>query len=312
MEVDEVVAALAEAQHGAAARWQVRELGGDHRWVARRVARGEWQLATRRVLVRTGAPPTPEQTVAVAVLDAGPGAFASHRAAAWLWRLPSFRRPATDVVRPRAPGVTPSAGRLHRPRLDLVDHVVIVRGVPCASLPLTLFQLAGCEPFGRVAAVVDRVVTRSPAMLAALHELLPRYAERGRPGITTMRALLDERPVGARVPASGNERRFESLLDRAGEPPLERQVDVGGHSWLARADYRCRETGLLVEVQSELHHTSVTDVAHDARREAALLAAGHPKVLFIWEDQLWQRPWEVAPAVRAARAELRALRRRSA
>lgn len=305
-EVDDAVARLAAEQHGAVARWQLRPLGADRFWVRRRVAAGRMQVATDRVLLVPGAPGTPEQSLMIGVLDAGPGAAASHRSAAWLWRLPGYRRPGCEVVRPRPPGVPRSNASLHRPVLWLPEHRTVVRDVPAWSLPLVLFQLASVEPLGRMAVVVDRVITRSPAVLPALHRLLPVVARRGVPGITVMRTLLGERPVGSGVPPTGNERRFELLLHQAGEPPLERQVDVGGDVWIGRCDYRCRETGLLVEVQSELFHDSVTDRARDARRAAALLAAGHPKVLFIWEDQLWQRPWEVAPAVRAARAELRA------
>lgn len=312
MGVEAAVLELAAGQQGVVARRQVRALGGDRAWVARRVAAGRLTAITPRVLVVAGSAPTAEQALLVQVLDAGPDAFASHRSAAWLWRLPGYPRPGADVLVPRSPGVHPRAAARHRPRLWLPDHLTAVRAVPTVSLPLTVFQLAAVEPLGRMAVLVDRIVTRSPAVLGALHRLLPVVARRGVPGITTMRTLLAERPVGTVVPASGNERRFERVLAEAGETPLERQVDVGGDTWIGRCDFRCRETGLLVEVQSELFHTSVTDAAHDARREAALLAAGHPMVLFVWDDQLWQRPWEVVAAVREARAELRARRGRTA
>jgi very-short-patch-repair endonuclease len=155
-----------------------------------------------------------------------------------------------------------------------------------------------------MARVVDTVVTRSPAMLGALHRTLGELAAPGRNGITTMRTLLAERPIGITVPASGNEARFEHLCEKAGLRGFERQVDVGGHSWLGRCDYRRADVKLIVEVDSRLHHTSVTDKANDAARDAARLAAGWRKVLRIWDDDLWHRPSDVIEDLRATLLEL--------
>jgi very-short-patch-repair endonuclease len=159
----------------------------------------------------------------------------------------------------------------------------------------------------RLERLLDTVITKSPAMLPALHDMLDELGCRGRPGIAAMRRLLAERPRGTRVPASGLERRFERLLADAGEPPLERQVDVGGASWLGRVDYADRSLLLLVEIDSVLHHTSVSDQRRDAERDAALLSAGYRKVLRITEEDIWHRPWLAVGAVRNARRTLRRL-----
>jgi very-short-patch-repair endonuclease len=140
-------------------------------------------------------------------------------------------------------------------------------------------------------------------MLPALHDLLPELAARGRTGIANMRLLLDERPVGTAVAASGNEHRFEEVLRNAGICGFERQVDVGGHAWFGRCDYVRLGIRLIVEVDSRLHHTSVTDRANDAARDAALRAAGWT-VVRIWDDDLWQRPWDVVDRLRTVIAEL--------
>lgn len=297
---------LAERQHGLAARWQLTEIGLDRWWVRRAVASGGWELATRRVLRRAGGSATAEQALLIGVLDAGSGALASYRSSGWLWGLPRLDFHPNDVLRPNRPSQRQVDGSIHLPRLWLPGEATSVRGIPCVSLPLTLFQLAGVLPRGRTESLVDHVAARSPAVLARLHDLLPVVARRGRPGIAVMRELLADRPVGARVPESGNERRFESLLRRAGERSLERQVDVGGHSYVGRTDYRDAELPLLVEVQSGLHHSSLSDRRRDEARVAELLAAGYLEVLQIWDDMLWDRPWEVAPAVRAARERVRA------
>lgn len=307
MERDRQVEALAEEQHGLVARWQLRPLGVDRNLERRRVTAGRWTLEDQKVVRLAGAPRTPEQRLMVKVLAAGPDAVASHHAAAWLWSLPGFA-PSDEVIRPRRSYAGPGG---HRPRLELPDHHTLVRGVPCTSLPWTLFCLAGCLPMARTARLVDTVVGRSPAILRALHDLLPVLARPGRDGIRVMRALVEERPVGTVVPASGNERRFEQLMRNAGIGGFERQVDVGGHSWLGRVDYRRLDLRLVVEVDSRTFHTSVTDRAHDATRDAAMLAAGWRKVLRVWEEDLWHAPWTVVDTVRSAIAELSGVRNAS-
>jgi very-short-patch-repair endonuclease len=157
-----------------------------------------------------------------------------------------------------------------------------------------------------VRAICNAVVKKSPAMLTALHRMLPELAKSGRTGITTMRQYLADNPIGTKVPESGNEMRFEAVCRNAGIHGLERQVDVGGHSWLGRVDYLIRRLGLIIEVDSELHHESEADKARDAERDRQLLAAGFRKVLRIKTEDLWRRPWFVVEQVRAAIAELEA------
>lgn len=295
--IDAEVLALGELQHGAVATRQVRALGGTDQLVRRRASAGRWIRETSRVLRLAGAPRTPEQRLMIAVLHAGEGAVASHASAAWLWELPGFVA-GTAVTRPRPHGDRAALG--HRPVLLPPTQCTEVRGIPVTSLPRTIFDLAATLPIGRTARLVDTVVGRSPAMLAALHAMLEELACRGRPGIRSMRAVLDERPRRSGIPPTGLERRFEELCRNAGIHGLERQVDVGGHSWIGRADYLVRRVRLPIEIDSEAHHTSLSDKRHDARRDAEMRAAGWADVLRITEEDVWYRPWLAVEAVVAA------------
>ncbi len=100
-------------------------------------------------------------------------------------------------------------------------------------------------------------------------------------------------------PASDLEARFFALLVAAGLELPERQVDLGGDVWVGRVDYYFRRHHLVVEVDSERHHTSKLDVEADARRDAALRSAGF-RVLRIGEHQLLDRRGEVVAVVRRA------------
>lgn len=62
---------------------------------------------------------------------------------------------------------------------------------------------------------------------------------------------------------------------------------------------------MLVEILSRTYHSSLSDRLADEARFAAFRAAGFLEVVPVWEDQVWQRPWELVEAVRDARARAR-------
>jgi very-short-patch-repair endonuclease len=107
-----------------------------------------------------------------------------------------------------------------------------------------------------------------------------------------MRRLLAERAGAYDPPASNLEARLHAVATQAGVHSLVRQCDVGGADWIGRVDYLDRDRRLVVEVDSDLHHTSLLDEAADAARDAALAGAGYT-VVRIKEQDLWHRPDEV-------------------
>lgn len=173
-------------------------------------------------------------------------------------------------------------------------------------MALTVIELAGMPQHARrIARVIDTVDGRTPALLIALHELLPRVARRGKPGIRLMREILATRPPD-RVRLTGLERRFESVLAESGMTLPRRQVDIGGHSWIGRVDYYDDPIGVIYEVDSELHHTSRLDRLHDERRDAEAIAAGFNEVVRITEEDVWYAPHRVRAIVAATRRRYRA------
>lgn len=299
--------ALAELQHGVLADWQLRAMGLGRRWTRTWERRGRVVRLSPRVVALAGAPPTAMRRAAVGVFDAGPGALASHMTAAWLWRLPGFDLATIEVTSFRdAARRRQVVARVHRPKQLLPCHVTTIDGIPVTSLGRTIFDLAGRVSPVRTERLVDTVITRSPAMLASLHRTLEEIGCRGRPGTAVIRDLLNVRPIGTKVVASGLESRFERIMSRAGVVGLERQIDVGGHSWIGRVDFFDRALGLVIEIDSKAHHSSLVDTRLDTARDDALLAAGWGGVVRFDEYDLWHRPLDVIEAVRRARADLRA------
>ncbi|MGH9177338.1 MAG: hypothetical protein ACRD0N_02125 [Acidimicrobiales bacterium] len=307
MSLDDDLRALADQQYAVLARRQARALGATTPALRHRLRGPDWELVTHRVLRLVGAPRSARQQLMIGVLDAGPGSVVSHRAAAVLWRFPGFSLRTVEVSRPRsARGGEATSVVLHLPRFLPDWHLTERHGIPVTSVARTLFDLAGGIHPARLERLVDSVVARSPSTLQALARMLDELSERGRHGVAAMRSILQDRPKGYVPAASGLERRFERILAEAGEPPLERQVDVGGHEWVGRVDYVDRALRLLFEIDSDLHHTSLVDRAHDACRDERLRAAGWLDVIRLDEHNVWGAPAVVLASVRTARAWARA------
>jgi hypothetical protein len=163
----------------------------------------------------------------------------------------------------------------------------------------------------RMERMVDTAWSKRLVSGATMHDMLGELAQRGRPGIRVMRQVLASRGRDYVPPASGLESRVIQLLDKAGERPMRRQVDSGdGEGWIGRVDLRDDDLPFILEVQSERFHTSLIDRQLDAQRIERLRRAGFV-VAEVTDVQVWQRPAEVAEAVRDGRAQARLLAQRA-
>ena len=292
---------LIEAQYGVFSRAQARLHGVDRNELARLVRLGVIDVVTRRVLRVRGAPQSDVQGLLIRLLDAGPGSAGARGAAAWMWGVAGFPPGDFDVVRSRALTSRSSAGTDHWPRLLPAHHLTVVRGITVTTLARTIFDLAAVPRYApRLGRIIDSIHGKSPSILHALHEMLPELAQRGRGGITHMRRLLDERPLGT-IARTGLERRFEHTLSSAGLAVPRLQVDLGGHSWIGRVDYYDDPFKVIYEIDSAAHHTSLTDRRNDQLRDRAAIAAGFREVVRITEEDVWYDPPAVIRAVRDAR-----------
>jgi hypothetical protein len=305
MDINRVILEIAVRYHGLLPRAAARAAGIDWRAVVRRVGDGLLEELSPRVLRVAGTPRTDDQRVLAATLDVAGGAYASFETAAWLWRFPGFWLKHIEVTARRKQHRTSTLGFVHQPVRLLPHHVTVVNGIPVTSVARTIWDLASVIHPLRLARLIDTVCARSDEILPQLHRMLRELGGRGVPGTVIMRELLQSRPVGIRTVPSGYQARFEEIMADAGITGLRREVDFGGHSWIGRVDYKDDVTGALIEVDSALHHTSPTDVAADAQRDADALAAGFPEVLRIVAEELYPHPRIAVDQVRALRSRYR-------
>jgi len=185
---------------------------------------------------------------------------------------------------------------------------VVVRGVPTESALRAIWseadRYAGArrEDIGyeRIGRLLDEGHRLKVVTWAALHEMVAGIHQRGRGGTVIMRALAAERLPGTSVTESRMETQLEKLLADIGARPLVRQIVVGGHEPIGRADHRDPELPLAVETNSMQFHTTPSDQAADELRYRRLTEAGFT-VCVVWEDDLWSNPRGATDAVATAR-----------
>ena len=300
MGVDELdeVRALAAGQHGAVgvrqlvasgwSSWRIDDLCEHHGWIR----------VTSQVLRVAGAPETRAQRVSCAVLDVGPGAFLSHESAAAWWghRGSRLERPI-HVVTTRATKRRSSLARVHRVRRLDDRWVTDLAGVPVVRPELVALHLFADCHFQRAERIVESMWSQRLISGRSLASLLHDVGKRGRNGTAGLRLYVDARQGGYEPPDSGLETRVQQILGGAGIE-LRRQVDLGSaRHWSARVDFLLPDLGLVLEVQSEVHHSSLRDRDADRERIARLQGEGF-LVVEVTDEMVWTDPAAVLRAVR--------------
>ena len=303
MNPDELLRSLSGRQHGVIHRSQLVDAGIPKDVVLRRVAAGALEPLSAVVLQFAGAPVTSESRDMAAVLDVGPAGVLSHLSAARRWGLPVGAVDRPHVTGPRSHRRSVELAVIHEPRSLAPTHVTVIDGIPITTPARTVFDVAnlrGVHP-ERVERLLDGALSRGLTTLPRLRAVLSELPTRGRRGRVLMRSLIDDRADGT-VPVESNlEFRFASLARQAGIRSLERQVDLGdGSDWIGRVDFVDRAARLIIEVDGERFHSSLTDVDRDRRRQRRLERAGWTVVRFSDVD-VWHRGQSVVERLRAMR-----------
>lgn len=293
---------LAAAQHGVFSAPQADARGVDRHALQRWSRSGEIQRVGGLVWGFSGSSDSDQRTAMIQLLRHGPDGALALGSAAALWGMTGYRLLPAHVLRVRTTKRRQKGGRHTSTRFG-ERHVAVKDGLRATSPGRTLFDLAGREHPERIANLLDRSIGRGLVTIGVLQGLLVDLQGRGRPGIQTMRTLIDARSDTEYMPTGSNlERRFEWVLEGAGILGFERQVTLGdADGVIGRVDYLWRSARLVVEVQSALHHRTLTDQRRDANRLRRLRAAGW-FVLEVAEHDIWYEPDRVVLQVTEALA----------
>jgi very-short-patch-repair endonuclease len=242
-----------------------------------------------------------EQELLAAVLAAGPGAVASHRAAAWLWGLRELFVVEITIPVDRCvllPGVV-----VHRSTdLDRTGTTVR-RRVPVTDPMRTLVDLGAVAPARVVNDALEQGVSDRLMSIPGIERSLHLVARRGRRGAGVLRRILDDRALGDDVPDGVLEPRMARLLLEHGLPPavFQHSVRVGGRRF--RIDFAFPAVKLGIEVKGWKWHGSPEAMDAGFDREVMLIADGWIIISFSWRAVV-RRPRQVAAQIRAVLCRL--------
>jgi very-short-patch-repair endonuclease len=224
-----------------------------------------------------GAPVTPEQAIAAAVLAAGRGAMASHRSALRLIGVP---RPDEDPVDlmfvDRTRGLELEGVVRHRPR-DRLDLSPLRRlNIPCSNILRALCD-TGAVDAPSVPDAVQHVVVKGLASPRQLLAAVRVHSRRGRAGVPALRDalgewIIDDKPADRKLESAMSE-----LLARNGFPRAEFHARIAGYE----VDFWITDTPVVLECDGwEFHGVTRAQFERDRDRDAELVAAGYIPIHF--------------------------------
>lgn len=293
--VDQVVAELAERQHGVVARVQLLRLGLSGSAIDHRCLRGTLHRLQRGVYAVGHRSDKREAEWMAAVLGSGSGSVLSHYSAAELWRLRPISGRTIELSTPGSARARPETRR-YLAKIP-VDEVTVERGIPVTTVPRTVFDLASVASAGVVESALREAEFLRLYDRLSLRHLLDRYPRRhGAPEIEQCLARLAESPSG-RI-RSRLEERFVPFLRRHALPlPLL-------NAWIplepkpSEVDCLWREQRQIVELDGYEGHGTRAAFRDDRARDRRLRVAGYGVTRIAW-SQLDDEPDEIAADLRA-------------
>ena len=217
-------------------------------------ATARWESPYRGVYRLAGAPRSWRQGLLAACLAAGDGAVASHRAAAALWRLPGLDESIFEISVPKNRRVRHQGLMVHQLGGLAPLDVTRIEAIPVTNPCRTLIDLAGAVPADTLEEALDDALRRRLVSLSRLRWRLAELGRRGRPGIGTIRTLVQSR--------AGNDGIPESVLETSSSasshaPDSRPRASASG----ARPWTRHRLRGLRVSERPPRHRSRRVSVA---------------------------------------------------
>jgi hypothetical protein len=285
---------LAARQHGLLSRAQWLDGGLTARQLDRAIKNRAVFVIHPGVYALRGSKPSFERDLMAACLATG--GVASHRCAAYLWKLRKFERPVVEVVvakghAPKLPGVTiRRTVRLHP------EDSTSIGAIPVTTPARTLLDLVSIAP-DLVEGALDGALHRGRVSLRAMRRMRER-AGKFHAGAAVLHPLVALRIAGRRPTESELEDDLLALIRRAGLPEPVPQYPYRGR----RIDFAYPNIVLGIEANSVAAHAAKEDVQRNAEKANDLVEWW---ILYFTHDDV-----HVTPAATLRRIEDAIARRR--
>ena len=276
----------------------MQALGASREWIARRTREGWLRRNAHSTYFLPGAASAWKATLAAACHRLG--AVVSHESAAQLHRMTGLKQGQLIVSVPvrrsnRYPGVDV------RQKTDLTpDQTTLVGGLPTTTATRTIIDLAQHLGPKRQARLVDSTVAAGLTTFEAIQALFEDLARRGKPGVRTMRLVMEDRSGETTRPTTVLEARLSELISSSGLPDPTSQFEA---PWLAhkngRVDFAYVDHRLVIEADSRRWHAMADAFLTDRERDNRAQLAGWRVLRFTWLD-VEERHEYVVSAIRKA------------
>ena len=222
-----------------------------------------------------------------AVLACGPGAALSYLAAAALWQMRRGTRLEVTVPRGRK---ARKGMQLHWADLP-DDEVTIHHGIPVTTVPRTLLDISAVVQHAELRSALRQAEQLRLTDRLWLGDLVERYPRK--PGISIIRAVVEEAQRGLTITRSELEELFLAFLIDAGLPLPNTNVLIEG----SEVDCAWPDHRLIVELDSRTFHDTRDAFEADRVRDRRLEAAGWRVIRVTWR-QLHDSPEELEADLR--------------
>lgn len=278
-------AARAAQQYSLLQRHELYQLGVGSSAVDHAIAQRQINRVFRNVYSMPGATPSFRQHVLAAVLSAGEGAVASHRTAAILLGVADRNAPRViELTVPRLRNPHPPGVEVHRIEDLAPEHCMVIDGIPCTGPLRLMVDLGAVEPRRAVEDVLERALTKGLVTIRGVEWMLTELSQKGRHGCGVIRAILDERALGAKVADGLLEPRMARIFRRFGIPMPEFQYELRTASglFIARFDFAYPHKKHAFEVNGYEEHGKPSRMERDYDRKREARREGWTVDEFMW------------------------------
>ena len=238
-----------------------------------------------------------------ALLWAGKGAVASHRAAASEWDLDGFASAPVEISVTAGGSHPPKGVICHRVAALPPSEVTVRHGIPVTTPTRTLLDLGAVVGKRRVEQALHPIVRRGLASVERLERMVAEAGGRGRRGVGVLRGILKACGPAYVPPESVLEAAVFNLF-RGSDLPMPasqyRVLDDNGEVIL-RADFAFVEDWLIMPVDGYDIHSDREAWYTDRAKRNKVVALGWGIIVITYDD-ICSRPDEILATVRQARA----------
>lgn len=279
-DVDRRLVAWSERQHGVVSREQARAAGLTPSALYHRIRRRELVEYGTTTLLLPGAVPTWYTSLTAGLLDLGPEALITGRAAAQLKGLDGFESDSLDFLVPRSVRGRVTVGSVSSTSEIRPGDRVTIDGFPVTSPTRTIIEVLRTATIEEVGNALDSACRKRLTAVPVVRRRLDELGRRGRAGVAAFEEL-----ISAGVVESWLERRFVEVVRsaRLPEPVLQQRYRLDGVG-VARVDFEYPLWGVVVEVGGQRGYLSLDERRRQERRRNALQLEGRTIYFFTRND----------------------------